>query len=431
MANFKLLIAACAILTFSGTTFAGFAQVAAPLSFTNASGVLQYQASANDVSFSNGAGVRGASGVINVGGRSVTMPAAYRFAANAPRIAARFAFGNPALLIGSAALLAYQYYQNQNFDIDNGQWVKDIPGISCTNGLCKQYRIGTPNWHNTIDAAANDYLPKACGTLTNCHGVYIGFDGVRAQFRKIRTSTGASLGDEYITPATQTVPESTVQKTQPVTQTEFEESMAGVPLPSGVPQVLPIPLPVELPILNPSADPVPQPQPMRVPQGLPQPVPNTDPQQWKSPAVDIVPSPTPDQPWRVDLQPKDITTTSPAPLPEAAPVPTPTASSPGDPEAPTTPDLCEKYPDIVACQKLDTVDDSTLENIDKNVTVNPESGWGGGGSCPASKHLTVNGRDIPIPLDLICDYMSGLRPIIIAMAWLSAGFILLGARGGD
>lgn len=175
---------------------------------------------------------------------------------------------------------------------------------------------------------------------------------------------------------------------------------------------------------------MPQGDPIKQP--LPVPNPENVPETWKTPVIDLVPSPTVNEPWRVDAQPKDVITESPSPLPETAPVPvTPPA---GETTTPTEkpPGLCDEYPDILACSKFDTPEAEALPEVPREVTVAPDSGWGGSsGSCPPPKHITVQGRDIPIPVDLICQYMSGIRPIVIAMAWLSAGFILVGARGGD
>ena len=145
MAHFAKLVAVLA-LACSGFAHAGYAQVSPPSNFggTAAAG-WTYKPSANDVSFTNG--VRGSAGVLNVGGRAVTMPAAYRFAANSGRLAARFSFGNPALFaVMTVGGLVYQYYADQGFQIQDGVWKKVDPGL-CTFGPCYEYR-------NTNDASS-------------------------------------------------------------------------------------------------------------------------------------------------------------------------------------------------------------------------------------------------------------------------------------
>lgn len=95
------------------------------------------------------------------------------------------------------------------------------------------------------------------------------------------------------------------------------------PVPDQVANDTPGPLPVGLPSVNPDANG--NPQPMTVPTGAPQPVPGTSPQQYRQPATDVVPSPTQTEPWRVDLQPKEVTSTNPVPVPD----PAGTTASPG------------------------------------------------------------------------------------------------------
>lgn len=95
------------------------------------------------------------------------------------------------------------------------------------------------------------------------------------------------------------------------------------------------------------------------------------------------------------------------------------------------PGMCDLYPDSLACQKLDAPTDVDLTTQDRSVSITPDSGWGGAGQCPASRYIYPQGQTIEIPFTLFCTYAEGLRPVIIALAWLSAGFILLGARGGD
>jgi len=199
------------------------------------------------------------------------------------------------------------------------------------------------------------------------------------------------------------------------------------------PASVPFKVPVDSPIINPSTSTPPVSQTTRVTLGSPQLVPLSNPPQYKTPVIDIVPSPTGGEPWRVDVQPKDITSIDPSAPPDVATPPaTPASGTTATPKEGDPPGLCDLYPDIAACAKLDTPDAPNLDTIEKPVTVTPDTGWGAeNAACPAARHITVQGRDIPIPFDLFCQYMAGIRPMVIAMAWLSAGFILLGARGGD
>lgn len=204
--------------------------------------------------------------------------------------------------------------------------------------------------------------------------------------------------------------------------------MAPKTVPPGLPLEIPnYPLPIELPIINPTPGESPTPQPLRIPQGNPVPVPNTDPQQYKQPFLRVTPAPTPSSPWQVDVQPEDVVSNSPSPVLE------PETPAEGTPSGTTEKeDFCAAHPNVLSCADLDQPEDQQLETKDVGGNVTPDGGWGAtSAACPAPRHLTVQGRDIPIPFDLFCQYMAGIRPVVIAMAWLTAAFILLGFRTDD
>lgn len=201
-------------------------------------------------------------------------------------------------------------------------------------------------------------------------------------------------------------------------------------LPPALPNVVwPASWPVKDPVINP--DSTGKPQPVFIPTGNPIKNPNYDPskptsatnQPYLQPGIRVVPAPAPGEPWRVDVQPVD------KPVGSADPSENKDPDDPANDKPQDNPSLCEKHPDILACQKLDQPEDTDLPKSEKEISITPDGGWGADtAACPAPRHLTVQGRDIPIPFDLFCTYMQGLRPIIIAMAWLSAAFILIGAR---
>jgi hypothetical protein len=433
MANFKLLIVALAAAC-SGMAHAGYAQVSPPSGWSVVNNQFVYRAAANDVSFVNG--VRGAaSGVINVGGRAVTMPAAYRFAANAGQFVARAAFINPLWFVAAGvAYGAYSYFQSGGFEVVDGVWNQKTGGIECLSG-CFTYSSTDGRGTSTGELYSKQKVADAVLALTCTYSSVCGLGAhvvwVNPDVFSITYSQYGSVYEYFRRSivSKSTPPYNTV-KYSPVPQEQFESTMGGLPFPNGFPQKWPTPLPVELPILNPSADPVPVPQPLRAPQGEPQLVPNSNPQQWKTPVVDLVPSPTVDNPWRVDVQPKDIVKTDASPLPDTAPVPvTPPA---GETPVEKTPDLCEKNPDILACAKpdFDTPDSDPLDTKDKPISIAPDTGWGSdNAACPAPRHLAFS--NVEFTFTTYCDFMSGIRPVVIAAAWLAAAFILLGFKGSS
>ena len=89
---------------------------------------------------------------------------------------------------------------------------------------------------------------------------------------------------------------------------------------------------------------------------------------------------------------------------------------------------CDKYPNSAGCKELGNApenhdlitQDAVIPSSLTPVTVNATAGV-----CPA---------DIPLPRgmafewDGICMFAEGLRPVILSLAWLAAGFIVFGVR---
>lgn len=430
------LIAAC-LASIAIHAHAGYAQVSPPANWTESAGKYFYKAASNDLSFSNG--VRGAAGVINVGGSAVNMPAAYRFAPNAARFAAGFAFGNPALLLGlGAASLAYSWYKDNNFEVVGGIWQKRIETVGCLTACFDFEQLTDPPrlWvsmdlaiSRSVEWKSRQIVGFTYTVTSTSPPLPDSFTGSYYQVAMLLMRYNGQPYDNV--PLVLNVRRRPTEQPgityAPVTVEDFQNQMAPSPIPNGFPQVFPSPLPVEMPILNPSPAIVPLSEPLRVPQGQPQPVPDTNPQQWRTPATDIVPAPRLAEPWRVELQPKDIVRTEPTPLPDTASVPvTPPA---GTTATQATPDLCITNPEILACQKvkLGELEPTPLDNENKSMNIVKDSGWGAdNGSCPASRNVTVHGMQLAMPFDLLCQFANGIRPIVIGLAWLGAALTFFG-----
>lgn len=279
-------------------------------------------------------------------------------------------------------------------------------------------------------------------------------DGYKTEYT-IRQSTSECPAGHYITPSGCT-PDS---PNKPLTKEEFEKKLApeiwtpNAPsiMPPGVPSELPeaIPLPVGDPVVNPTPDTTnPQPMPYFVPTGDPVPNPNYNPQAEPSPTNQpyiqpghrIVPSPTTTDPWRVDVQPVNRPTPTPTPtseqdanpsaqitpLPNPNPSPTPTPETNDQPKPEEQQSLCEKHPDILACQKLDEVKEEPLGKEEIQIRINPLGGWGpDSAQCPAPMSANVMGHTVELSWQPVCAFADGLRPIVIALAWLSAASMLV------
>ncbi|WP_167481102.1 virulence factor TspB C-terminal domain-related protein [Acidovorax cavernicola] len=210
-----------------------------------------------------------------------------------------------------------------------------------------------------------------------------------------------------------------------MTPEQIEDAMAPKPLPNPLPGDFPYPLDPEAPfIFNPTPGDNPQAQPWRVPQGNPVPIPNTDPQQYRQPVVRFTSAPTPGEPFRVDARPEDIVGTDPRGLTEPAPV---TSGSPAG-DKPEQFDLCKEHPDIIACQvfKPDELQPLPVKNKEVPLALNAEGGFPTGGSCPQPKVVQLMGQTFSFSMQPLCDFASGIKPLLIGFAWLSAALVFLG-----
>lgn len=92
------------------------------------------------------------------------------------------------------------------------------------------------------------------------------------------------------------------------------------------------------------------------------------------------------------------------------------------------PDLCEKNPDILACQKLGELKDE-IPKSERTIEYAPvDLGWGSG-SCPAPHSLSVHGQSLSMSYQPACDFLSNwIRPVVIAFALLAAFFIVAPGR---
>lgn len=368
--------------------------------------------------------------------------AAYRLGGGAARALARGVLGGG--LVGGVALglawLAANCFENQG-----GQWVRTCGGTpvpqsdgyeyrasggawsatreqACVAGAAVVYGAGQP-LSGTVPNGAPSYTPDGA-TYGRCAFPWLNQSGGNSgvYYSAIQRQAAASCpAGWYVTDqgCVQTLP------AQTVTPQEVEDEMADKPLPQEVPAGVPYPLdPYSPSIWNPDVGNPPTSRPLRVPQGNPTAIPNTNPQQYRQPVTTWTHAPTADDPWRMDVKPEDVVgessigMTGPESVGGGAPSTTPREE---------TPDLCEKNPDIVACQKLGTLEPTPIPNEDRAVGINPDSGWGpGSASCPAPKTFSVQGVQLSMSFEPLCLFASGIRPVVIAMAWFAAGLAFFG-----
>lgn len=493
MARIKFLI--LGLLLVCNLSFAGYAQLKPPPGWSQGmgaavpgqAGVFAFGAAANASSFKGSTVLTNAA--LSVAGQLVTIPVSMRVAANAATVAAQWSFGNPLMFAGVlAATTAYGYYKAKNFEVIDGIWKVKQPG-NCVNGVCGMY-VANPWSGYYVYAGAS--MSSAGGAAVS-H--FSSFNSTRQYIvSRIEGSEGGpvtvflsmrTIGakDAYGNPAPYSVDYNNLSFAfveqppspptyRPATQDEFVTGMGQQPFPDTLPQELPdVKFPTQLPTFNPdpliSPQPAPYPaavpRPLFIPTGLP--VPTPDPAIWNQPGVRVTPTPTTDSPWQVDVQPENLPQNSPTPKTQAELNPTPgTPGSPSTPGVPSeNPGLCDMYPGIAACApadkyapgdeaakdpaktpgtpefcaanptalmclKTDTPESDDLEKKDKTIAITPDSGWGsGGGSCPAPRRFSKG----EFSFQTYCDFASGIKPVIISVAWLVAAGILIGFKFGE
>lgn len=109
---------------------------------------------------------------------------------------------------------------------------------------------------------------------------------------------------------------------------------------------------------------------------------------------------------------------------------TTTVTTNNAPPAPTTPPAdpktdCDKYPKSIGCSEYGTAPPELLTTVAVPVSLAPTSL--GSGTCPAPATFTAMHRTMMISYGLYCDFATAIAPLIIAFAWLSAGFIVMGS----
>lgn len=87
---------------------------------------------------------------------------------------------------------------------------------------------------------------------------------------------------------------------------------------------------------------------------------------------------------------------------------------------------CDKYPDTVGCARLGSIPDETLLTENRSIALIQPVDIGNAGQCPAPMTATVAGMTIEWSFDPLCQYANALRPLVLALAWLSAGVIFIG-----
>jgi hypothetical protein len=404
-----------AALILPGASYAAMSLTPVVPGYSSSAGTYRAPAGSFTMSAANAGFIQPA--VATVGGKPITVPASLRMAANAGQFAKNAMRLNPYVIIGTLAL---PWLIEQGIEYIDGQWVKqDLSGGTYPGGV---------TWRNSHTQGATRSYDSGVYT-NNCGATSVGCSIEAAAFYPVVYSVGysylshtiscesngicaytAQRGSPYNSPTSSTVGTSPTANPAPSTYvpaTDDDWDALPDPLPAIAPELPYAPyMPDGVPVDAPDYDFV----PFSVPLGDPYTKPDSStaqPMAEVSPNGDTVTVDTYDQP---------LTDANGDPVPDAQPQDTPEPA----------PDQCEKYPDSLGCLQMGTVDDSTLATQEKSIAAITPVSVGGVGSCPAPLTTSFMGQPVSFSYDLPCQAAGMLKPLVLALAWLSAGVIFIG-----
>lgn len=145
---------------------------------------------------------------------------------------------------------------------------------------------------------------------------------------------------------------------------------------------------------------------------------------WYRDRIDISPSGTKSSPTRVklDIGPVKLEgATDPNTVPDTGP------AGGGAAQPKEKPSFCEANPMSIACAEMGELKDEKLDIEERPVNVS-YTPWGSSTSqCPADKVIPLwDEHSLKISYSPVCQFASLLRPLVIALAFVAAGFIVAG-----
>jgi hypothetical protein len=340
--------------------------------------------------------VTGSAGV-QVAGKTVSYPVTATLKSTAPSVLVAAARLTPtSLVVGLTASWLLDY----GLSYTNGQWFK-------SSSLAPSYSVDGRASAGTQEAAClNRY---SGGTVTRvANNRFQCWNSVHTFYYlgDATCATGPAAvwgGDGYATCA------ATV--TNPAQEADFAVPSAQTTLPDGVATEAAPKIAEGLP-LNPPTVPS---TPTVVAIGDPYIDPVTG--QTKQPYVKVTPSPTAEDPLRVDIQMFEKEVAPPDPAKAETGAIAPEAGEPKDP--------CLENPNRMGCLDAGDPSDEQLQTQNVPFSLTPVT-VGDAGSCPATKTFTHAGSTYSFSYAPICNGATLIKPVVLAIAWLLAAYIVLG-----
>lgn len=409
----KTLFAAL-LLALSGTASAASVAMKPPVGITgNPASATGWTTASNFVGNFSAASFSGGF-TTNVAGKPVTMPATMRMAANAGRFAVSAVRTSPAALLGSAVVA---WLLSNGIEYIDGQFTVKQPDTAPIEGKYWYHGIASRPICYSLDGkcsgeqALQDIRPYVCQAWMNPCTVSWGAPFYDTGYRVNVVYTHTSNGQQYTIDNTIIYfGGAAVPATKPATDADFQP-LESAPLPDAVADEL-APKGVQLPMENPQFDP----PYVDLPLGDPYEDPTTGKRYRDNARV------TPQS----DGKTADVQTNKQEVDEEGEPVTDPATGVEKPPEKQD--DFCKQNPNSLACMEKGEPDELDLETRSIGSMVSPVA-VGGAGHCMADKTLAMAtmGRSITFTYKPICDLASMVRPLILALAWLLAGWIMIGA----
>lgn len=234
------------------------------------------------------------------------------------------------------------------------------------------------------------YESQITGSSWTCNNGFVYVDG-NINWRMFSSCSGDLITGAFGPPGSAPAP-----VTLPSPDPAQVES-GSLPSTEALPPTSDIPLPVDIKPTQPVID------------GAPYTDPTTGAQVKERSVVTINPSGS-----SATVNTSTVPANSPVPAPAPAPQP-----------APGSTDQCVEFPDSLGCALLDRPSEEDLQTSNPSLSLTPVS-MGGSGFCPAPLTATYLGHQVSFSFDPLCTYANSLRPLVLALAWLSAGVIFIG-----
>lgn len=372
-------------------------------------GYLNNRAGQGQALFDSASKSYGSTGSFNVGGKSMSVPNKIPLVAGAADLAKKGMRLNPYALAGSLALpwlidqgMEWMEEQKewQKFQAPEGEYPLGKKWKTDWCGVCGSSSTGCD-----IESALRDHIACVYPTST-----FVGYELISSsptnRFYKITRK--ASTGTNYLVDSTLRITNTPAPTGEmvPATDTDWDGLPDPIPTVGGeLPTAgyMPKGAPVNAPTYDFAPYSAPTGEPYKKPDGS-----------TVQPMVTVSPNIT-----NITYNTYNQTTHNAAGEPVVD-------APPSDENADEVKDPCDSNPDRAGCVDLGTpTDDQVIPRVEVPLTFEPVA-IQQDATCPAPMTVSAFGKSIPISYDGACTYASGLKPIVIAVAYLSALLIIFG-----